>query len=197
MLMISSITKKILGFLTKQEVVTVNNKDEMEFIEYGIEITISSILNIVLVLIIGLLLQGFYESLIFLICFIPLRMYIGGYHAETYFNCNFIFSLAFACMLLLYFFTGQYMSIIPAIIINIFSILIVAVFGPVENKHKPITDEKKRQLKIVGILLTSIISAASILLIYNNVLQGALILYTLSLVIVFIIVAKLKEWRKI
>ena len=45
-----NIVDKILGYLVKKETVDTNNEDELAFYRYGIEITLSSITNILVML---------------------------------------------------------------------------------------------------------------------------------------------------
>ena len=63
----------ILNFLTEQE--AIGKADEVQdFYRYGIEITISSMLNIVLVLLMGALTGHLLESVIYLAVFIAVRV---------------------------------------------------------------------------------------------------------------------------
>lgn len=84
----------ILNFLTEQE--AIGKADEVQdFYRYGIEITISSMLNIVLVLLMGALTGHLLESVIYLAVFIAVRVITGGYHADTYFRCNLLMCSTF------------------------------------------------------------------------------------------------------
>ena len=71
------------------------NPEMSEVYQYGIEITISSILNVLLIILFGLIIRDIISAIIFLACIIPLRQLCGGYHASTYFKCNAIFVLSF------------------------------------------------------------------------------------------------------
>ena len=69
--MIEKLSQRILQYLLHSGVIEDTN-DEKEYYQYGIEITVSSILNVVLILGIGLITWNFFESLIFLLLFILL-----------------------------------------------------------------------------------------------------------------------------
>lgn len=75
--MIQLLSKKILAFITRNTKIPI---DETDVYKYGIEITISSVLNIVLIIILSLLLGNFVSGICFLFCFILLRQFTGGYH---------------------------------------------------------------------------------------------------------------------
>ena len=76
----------ILNFLTEQE--AIGKADEVQdFYRYGIEITISSMLNIVLVLLMGALTGHLLESVIYLAVFIAVRVYYRRV------SCRYIFQM--------------------------------------------------------------------------------------------------------
>lgn len=83
--MINHISKIITNFFLQQKSIS---EDEKEIYQYGVEITISSILNILLILLLSILVRSVLSGIVFLVCFIYVRRYTGGYHAETYFRCN-------------------------------------------------------------------------------------------------------------
>lgn len=73
----------ILNFMIKNNVIS-KDTEEIEFYRYGIEITLSSLINIVLISIIGIVTNYTFESMMFLAVFIIMRSFTGGYHANTY-----------------------------------------------------------------------------------------------------------------
>lgn len=58
--------------------------------QYGLEHDLYSLMGIVITLIFGELLEVFVESLIFLVAFISLRIYVGEYHASTRMKCSIV-----------------------------------------------------------------------------------------------------------
>lgn len=90
---------KILTFITEQNGIS-NDEEVQDFYRYGIEISISSLLNIILVLLVGLLIGHLLESVVYLILFILIRSFTGGYHADTYFRCNLLMCTTFVLTVL-------------------------------------------------------------------------------------------------
>ena len=88
--MISHISEQMLQYLLKSRVIN-DSDEEKEYYRYGIEITISSLLNIILIIGIGIIFRNVFESIIFLSFFMLIRQFTGGYHADTYFKCNLSF----------------------------------------------------------------------------------------------------------
>ena len=54
---------------------------------YGIELTLSTGASFLSIVLFSLFLASPFSSLVFLLVFISLRSFSGGYHAETYRNC--------------------------------------------------------------------------------------------------------------
>lgn len=91
----------ILNFMIKNNVIS-KDTEEIEFYRYGIEITLSSLINIALISIIGIVTDYTFESMMFLAVFIIMRSFTGGYHANTYIKCNLVTSISFVILLLIF-----------------------------------------------------------------------------------------------
>jgi len=61
--------------------------EEKELFTYGLQQGLVLIINIVSSILVGLLFHMVWESILFLIAYIPLRSYAGGYHARTQIRC--------------------------------------------------------------------------------------------------------------
>ena len=92
--MISFFTTRILDFLKFSEAIECD-ENNLDIYKYGIEITLSTILNILIILILSLIYGSFFTGIIFLLVFIPLRKFTGGYHADTYMKCNIVFAILY------------------------------------------------------------------------------------------------------
>ena len=180
----------ILNFLTEQE--AIGKADEVQdFYRYGIEITISSMLNIVLVLLMGALTGHLLESVIYLAVFIAVRVITGGYHADTYFRCNLLMCSTFIATAFLNDQVCGDINIWVIAALVVFEEIIAFVFCPVENKNKPIEKEKKPKFKAMGMIV--FLFGGAIINRYQTV--GSMILLTNLLIAVLIISAKIKEKR--
>lgn len=75
--------------------------NEQEIYQYGFEIALSSILNLIIVLTIGIIFNSILSSIIFIFCFYLIRKQTGGYHADSYLKCNIIFGATFTLVILI------------------------------------------------------------------------------------------------
>ena len=82
------------------ETQTFSKEEKEEIIRYGLD-RIKSICTMTFVtLLMGCIFQVFFQSIIFLVCFIALRKYAGGYHADTQNRCYVISTAIIAVALL-------------------------------------------------------------------------------------------------
>lgn len=187
------LVSKILEFLTDQNVIS-SESEVQDFYRYGIEISISSFLNIFLVLIIGLIIHHLSESIVFLLLFILIRSFTGGYHADTYFRCNLLMCTTFALTVWANHVLSGKLSLSIIIALICITEFIVSVLGPIENINKPIDDSKKVRLKIIGIVITLIINCIGLFLSRNSL--GTMIIFTTLLIAILMVAAKIKEKRR-
>lgn len=184
------LVSQIVNFITEQDVIS-DESDVQDFYRYGIEISISSLLNIVLVVIAGILIHHIIESIVFLSLFILIRSFTRGYHADTYFRCNLLMCTTFILTALANSIFSNKFSLLIIIVLICVTELIVSVLGPIENKNKPIDDSKKIKLKITGTAMTSIINCAGLIL--RESYLGTMIIFTTFLIVLLMIAAKVKE----
>lgn len=184
----------ILRFMTTQGVIAEDDETQ-NFYRYGIEITISSFVNIINILLIGIVTGEMFASIVFLLIFICLRSFTGGYHAKTYLKCILLLSVSFTVVDMLYKIINLRISKILIIISLAFSIITLLLFCPIENSNKPLGSDKKRCHKIISLVLFCLSYGISHGLIINNHSIGTVVFLTLQLIIFFVWVSILKEKR--
>lgn len=154
--MVKSSANKVTSFLYYNKYID-SDKYDYEVYLYGFEILVASILNSVAILLIGLLFDRFLHSIVFLSCYCPLRQFAGGYHADTYKRCFFIFVVIFLLTIFLSNVLG-YTELKSLIIL--FSILnwgSICLLSPVEHVNNPLTDNERIKYKKNARLIATII----------------------------------------
>lgn len=190
--MISRISESILQYLLKNKVIN-DSEDEKEYYLYGIEITVSSLLNVILIICIGVIFGSVTESIVFLMFFILIRQFTGGFHADTYFKCNCSFCVSFISVLIMYHTTFEKMNPYFAILVSVFCVAVIFLVCPIENINKPIPKQKRKFHKCTATILGIGYGIIGTILIAFSNKYGVLIIYTLVLVTVLIIVAIIKD----
>lgn len=89
----------------------------------------------------------------YLLFFVPLRIFSGGYHATTSEKC-FVQSTIMYCMAIitLTFFSENF-SCIELLVVGAVSIFIILFFTPIVNKNNPLSDKQKRRNRIITYLI--------------------------------------------
>ncbi len=156
--MINELTNTITLRLQKVGVI----QDKFEIYKYGFELLISSLIGISLILIIGYLSNTFFDSLVFLICFILLRQCTGGYHSKTYLSCNLSFITVY--LIFIYYRSNIMFSYEGLFITVIMSIVIIFLLAPIEHKNKKMSKEKKSFHKITSRIISFVLMLLTLVL---------------------------------
>lgn len=193
--MIKKLSDILLKYLIKSDVIE-SNKESIDYYRYGLEITISSTLNIILILLVGIISHNFTESIAFLICFVPLRQYTGGYHANSYLKCNITFVSLYILLLFIYHLTSAKIDFYIELLSVLFSNIIFLTECPFEHKNKPLSDNQKHKHKILAVTLGLLYGAVGVVLKVFAYNIGVIFLYTLVLISLLVIVATLQKIRE-
>jgi accessory gene regulator B len=110
--------------------------EDSELYTYGLQQGALMLLNILTILIVGKIFGMLWESVVFMVTYIPLRTYAGGYHARTQLKCYISSVVLFVAVLLGIRFIPWTNFI--CITIAIISGLIIYILSPVENSNKPL-----------------------------------------------------------
>ena len=139
-----------------------NEAEDAEIYIYGINQILVSVLNVLSALIIGLILGTFFEVVVFMAAYIPLRIFAGGYHAKTPLRC-YIFSVI---MLIIVSLGMKYLYMADWVYYVILAVaaLMILVLSPVEDKNKPLDDLEYKVYKRRAIIIAAIELTISILL---------------------------------
>lgn len=144
----------IADFLLSQKIIKIQEK---EIYVYGIQLIISSIVNLLICITISLLLGELINGLVFFASFSSLRRFTGGFHCKTFVMCNVVFSLIVAFVLLSNTFLGEafenYLILIATVI---FTFLCILLFSPVYNENKELTYIKKKRFRVLSMIVYAI-----------------------------------------
>jgi len=159
--MIEKLARKFTVMFVKNGLV----KEENQYIyTYGAELLISGLLSTITVLILGIVLGRLIETLLLMIPFYFIRIYAGGYHAETYRNCLLSFTIGFIVIListdLLIQFKLDYIVMYLAFI----AAMVIFVIAPIEDHSRPLTvNERTKYNRIAKVLVTLFLIIAEIM----------------------------------
>lgn len=161
-----SVIEKVASYLTK--FLLINKKiseDQIEVYNYGFELFISSLINLVVILILSIFFKNFKLTIFFIIQYYPLKKNCGGYHCKTYRKCIITFSIIYTLILII---NKIYILTINNILIIgwITGFFLILLFAPIEDRKKPLNYSMKKRLKKKSILLYVLYSILNIIIRY-------------------------------
>lgn len=145
--MVKQFSQKVAGCFADNGVI---DEKETGIYEYGFTILIYSLVNLATILVIGGLLGCIPESICYIVCYIILRKFTGGYHAKTPHACYLFSTLMFLASLL----------IIRAGLVKIYllaSVVILAIgcsfIIPVDTENKRLSGKEKKVYRLVSLIV--------------------------------------------
>lgn len=140
--LLAKLSQKIGDDLVRSSVI---EAEDAEIYIYGINQILVSVFNVLSALIIGLILGTFFEVMVFMAAYIPLRIFAGGYHAKTPLRC-YIFSVI---MLIIVSLGMKYLPLAEWVYYAILlaTAIVVLVLSPVEDRNKPLDEIEHKVYK--------------------------------------------------
>lgn len=140
-------TKRVVNWLISKNAIP---EEDRELYEYACNSFLYILFPIVLALIVGIITKKIAESMVFIVPFITLRNFCGGYHMRTAKQCIFTSTVLF-CV----FFSLGRINVNQWIyyLVNIVSAISIAVISPVVSDNKKINDSKIKKAKRTAIFI--------------------------------------------
>lgn len=163
--MFVKLTDNIVKWMLSNQIIEEN---KMVVCRWGISHILDTVFNIATFLIIGILFKMPFETIIFTLGYIPLRIYAGGYHAKTPFRCWFLSNIILVVSLVIVRNAEKYY--IEFGILSLIAVLVLIMLMPVEDRHKPLdqNDRKKYKKRGVAILAIEICISVVFNLLHHN-----------------------------
>lgn len=136
--MFSEISELMTQSLINNQIIQSDNR---ELYRYGIQQGLTMILNLATTLLIGVLCDMLWQSIVFHLAYIPLRSYAGGYHAKTPVRC-YLFSSAMMFAILSVMRWVTISNLICGIML-LLSLVCVFLLAPVADHNKPLDDTEQ------------------------------------------------------
>lgn len=152
--------------------------EERELYEYGLQQGLLILVNMFTTVAIGFLFEMVWQSILFMIVYIPLRSFAGGYHAKTQSTCYF-FSILLTTSVLLA------IKLISETNFNIIGLALAAgmtiyVLAPIEDANKPL-DQKEAVAYKKWTRVILAVELCTMLLMMGLGLSGVLLCISISM----------------
>lgn len=185
------ISNRLISYMCEQNII---NRNDYEIYRYGLqsvlEVVIATAANMMISKTIGCL----KELICFLIIFIPIRAYAGGFHMQKYGHCFFCSTIVVNSFLLI---SKQirFTRFTDLILIIVFGIVIVAI-GPVENYNRKLDENERKAFRhklsyiVLECVFLSVLFYFAHIIVFLSMMQ-----LTFLFVIVTMILGKVMNYR--
>jgi membrane protein putatively involved in post-translational modification of the autoinducing quorum-sensing peptide len=151
-----SISASIAYILWDQGII---QKEDINKCRYGLDIFISSALEIVSILIIAAVIGNFLQTLLLFAAFIPLRIYAGGYHSDTKLKCYLVSLGVYGIFTIVMQLLSAEIYLIVAVSATVFSMLMILIAAPIIHKNKSVNDIERKYYRKFSIGICSVETA--------------------------------------
>lgn len=166
-----------------------NSNYDLEVYVYGFELITSTLACFVTILLFSLSLSELKVGILFIIIFASLRIFTGGYHANTYRKCFVITNLSYILLVLIKKATWKIVPTEVWLCLLVIAIIYIWRKTPIINVAQPISVEKQkicnRNTKII-LLLDAI---GCLLIALTSKKMMCMMILTVCLVAIFMLIA--------
>lgn len=149
--MVERVAERLVSSMLASQAIPEENA---ELVSFGIVQGLRSVIEIIVMVVTGLVLGRFWQSMVILLVFMPLRIYAGGYHAKTPMQCAIKTWLLFLGILL-------WLKFVPfplwgQILFMIITVICLWRFAPVQHENRPLEEYeivkyRKKAFQIFGV----------------------------------------------
>lgn len=183
----TKLSNKIADSLCKKQLIDESDK---EIYAFGYEVILDNVLKVLLILGAGALLHRLAATVVFILIFMLLRGYTGGYHAKTKWGCGVASVMLWGLMLIgTEVMSGMLLAHKIVIIIMVTaSELIIYQYAPVEHINKRLTKEKKSTNRKYALILSVTLGILILLLTFQLIKLGVVMAFTVLEVAILMII---------
>lgn len=174
-------------------------EEEREIYLYAYQLAIEQIVGWAFVVLLAVLFGCLAGAMLFIGCFVALRMYVGGYHAHSYGACFSITAVTFTVFCLI---VPYLPAILPApgvLIAGAGCGLVIVWLAPIADPNKPMEDNDLQHCKTCARLILAFVLLLLVLLCCTGWGRDYMYFPLLSLVLISLslIASRLSQLRKI
>lgn len=184
---------RVLYWLEKNNAI---EKEDYEVYRYCLEYILESMAYIFSVIALGMIVKELTYSLLFVLVFMLIRSYAGGYHSKSSFRCYLLSMGCFAGSFIIKRLLEEHLSCSNLTLAGVLlaAVVLISVLSPVESINKPLTPKQKINNKIITAIILICVYAGSV--IYSVLKAPAYGMAIIMYIILFSQIAGIISYRK-
>lgn len=180
------------SILIKNNIILPENK---ELYKTGITLILADIINFLIIITISFISQTLIYGFIYLLLFLTVRVFSGGFHAKTYAVCRMTFVCTYIAVLAVAYFIGDNW-ILYTIMCDIAALITMVFFSPVRHPNKELSDKEIKGNKAMSLLTTTVYSILSVVLVILGRKEGLIIAIVLLAITILMYIGILTNHMK-
>ncbi|MCM1008771.1 MAG: accessory gene regulator B family protein [Ruminococcus flavefaciens] len=146
---------KLAERITQQlEADNIINSEKRELYKYGFQQGFILALNFLTSIAIGVIFGMFFESILLLAAYMPLRSYAGGHHSDSSEKCYIVSSLIMVIWMCLLKF--KILPISCCVIMLLIGSCICFIFAPIESSNKPLDEREQNVYRQKSLIILAV-----------------------------------------
>lgn len=180
------------SILIKNNIILLENK---ELYKTGITLILADVINFLIIITISFISQTLIYGFIYLLLFLTVRVFSGGFHAKTYSVCRMTFVCTYIAVLAVAYFIGDNW-ILYTIMCDIAALITMVFFSPVRHPNKELSDKEIKGNKAMSLLTTTVYSILSVVLVILGRKEGLIIAIVLLAITILMYIGILTNHMK-
>lgn len=145
-----NISENISNILWTQGII---QEEDVERCKYGLNVFLSSFVEILSILLMSIIVGNFVETILFFTAFIPLRVYAGGYHADTKLKCYIISVMAYMIFAGVMCILPESLYLITCILCTMLSFSVVIISSPIIHYNKNVNEIERKNYRKISVVI--------------------------------------------
>lgn len=151
--MFHNLAVDIAFLLIKNKIVGIQHRDVYV---YGLEVILLNGSLLIVFLIASMLSRTMINFLAYLVFFLPIRVFSGGYHAEKSESCFVLSTIMYGLSIAITAFFPLLYQNWKWIVAGIISVIIILIFSPMVNENNPLIKAQQKRNRIIVYILLSV-----------------------------------------
>lgn len=173
---------KLASFFAQKLIQVGSVKEEQRDVyEYGLEILLADIGYLIIFLLFATVTSTMLQSLFFLVGFILLRRFAGGYHANTYTKCHIMFLINQMIFTAIIKFVPEHFYFALIISLVSISLIVIWMLAPVDNNTRRFIKNEYNIFRRKSRIYSVVILIMTVTVLFFSKFYSLYICYTLGL----------------
>lgn len=151
--MFHNLAVDIAFLLIKNKIVDIQHRDVYV---YGLEVILLNCSLLIMFLIASMLCGAMLNFWAYLIFFLPIRIFSGGYHAKSSESCFVLSTLMYGLSIAITAFFPLMYQNWKWIVAGIISVVVILIFSPMINENNPLTKAQQKRNRIIVCILLAV-----------------------------------------